>query len=79
MIWNPWKALSAAQQEVTRLRGVIAERDEAEAQLESKSSEMQLRVKIAETTISNLLKEIARGHFRNPKTGRLGRKGERFK
>ena len=79
MIWNPWKALDAAEQETLRLRSLIAERDEVEMNLRQELAEVRLRAKLAEAHIAKLNKELATGHFRNPKTGRLGRKGERFK
>lgn len=86
MIWNPWKALRAAEQEIARLREIVAsddarldkilnERDE----VRSAEREVRLRATLAETRIKQLEAELAKGHFRNPKTGRLGRKGERFK
>ncbi len=79
MIWNPWKAADAAEQEALRLRCIIAERDEVEVNLRQELAEVRLRAKLAEAHVSKLNKELAQGHFRNPKTGRLGRKGERFK
>lgn len=79
MIWNPWKELRIAEQAIANLREVIAERDEELAQCQRKASELSLRLKIAETSNSLQRQELAQGHFRNPKTGRLGRKGERFK
>lgn len=79
MIWNPWKALRAAEQEITRLRNLVAERDEENDTRLRELAEVRLRAKLAEAHVSKLNKELAQGHFRNPKTGRLGRKGERFK
>lgn len=79
MIWNPWKALDAAEQEITRLRNLVAERDEENDTRLRELAEVRLRAKLAEAHVSKLNKELAQGHFRNPKTGRLGRKGERFK
>lgn len=85
MIWNPWKALRAAEQEILRLKNLLAldndridglqrERDE----VRTAERECRLRATLAETRIKQLEAELAKGHFRNPKTGRLGRKGERF-
>lgn len=79
MIWNPWKALGAAEQEIARLRNIIAERDEENDARLREISEVRLRAKLAEAHIAKLNKDLAEGHFRNPKTGRLGPKGERFK
>lgn len=79
MILNPWKAARQAEQEVARLRNIIAERDEEHDARLRELSEVRLRAKLAEAHIAKLNKDLAEGHFRNPKTGRLGRKGERFK
>jgi len=79
MIWNPWKALAAAEQEIARLRNLIAERDEENDSRLREIGEVRLRAKLAEAHVAKLTKDLAEGHFRNPKTGRLGRKGERFK
>ncbi len=79
MIWNPWKALAAAEKEIARLRNLIAERDEENDTRLREISEARLRAKLAEAHVAKLNKDLAEGHFRNPKTGRLGRKGERFK
>lgn len=79
MIWNPWKAAREAQEEVTRLRNLLAERDAVEDDLRRELGEVRLRAKLAEAHVAKLTKDLTQGHFRNPKTGRLGRKGERFK
>lgn len=83
MIWNPWKALREAEQEVSRLRNIIVERDEELTQLQQRSQtdkkEFDLRALILRAEIDKLNALLSQGHFRNPKTGRIGRKGERFK
>lgn len=83
MIWNPWKAAKQAEQEVTRLRDIIAERDEELTQEQHRRQtdrkEFDLRQRILKAEIDRLTSLLKDGHFRNPKTGRLGRKGERFK
>lgn len=79
MIWNPWKAAREAQQEIARLRNLLAERDEENNQRHREIAEVRLRVKMAEAALDIQRAELAKGHFRNPATGRLGRKGERFK
>ena len=72
MIWNPWKALRAAEQEVTRLQ-------DNNAWLDKKLKEFDLRNRILKTELCRLDDVLAKAHFRNPKTGRIGKKGERFK
>jgi hypothetical protein len=79
---NPWGALRRARAEtryyaasVAILRG-IKERDVDARKAEKKAHE--LKVNKLEGEIKRLEKIIAEGHYRNPKTGRLGRKGEVF-
>ena len=79
MIWNPWKAAREAQEEVTRLRNLLALSDDTIEQFQREIAEVRLRAKLAEAHVAKLTKDLTQGHFRNPKTGRLGRKGERFK
>lgn len=79
MFWNPWKEAREAQQEVARLRNLIAERDEVEVNLRQELGEVRLRAKLAEAYVAKLIDETKQAHFRNPKTGRIGKKGERFK
>ena len=79
MIWNPWKLLRQCEAEINRLRNVIAARDAIEDDLRRELGEVRLRAKLAEAHVAKLTKDLTQGHFRNPKTGRLGRKGERFK
>jgi hypothetical protein len=49
------------------------------SKLEQKLKEAELRSRILKTEIERLEAVLKTGHFRNPKTGRLGRKGDRFK
>ena len=58
---------------------LIAERDQENDTRLRELAEVRLRAKLAEAHVAEQNKELAQGHFRNPKTGRLGRKGERFK
>lgn len=81
-IINPWGALRRERQ---RYYGLLASTDvalrEAEhkvAQSEKEAREARLRAAIAKTDITKLEAALKEAHFRNPKTGRLGRKGERF-
>lgn len=83
MIWNPWKAAKQAQQEVTKLRNLLDERgSELLAEIsrrETDRKEFELRQRILHAEIDRLTELTKNAHFRNPKTGRIGRKGERFK
>jgi hypothetical protein len=49
------------------------------SKLEKKLKEAELRSRILKIEIERLEAVLKTGHFRNPKTGRLGRKGDRFK
>lgn len=83
MIFNPWR----------ELRQVKAQLGEAQFQNElgrnellteisrrdTDRKEFELRQRILKAEIERLEDLLKNGHFRNPKTGRLGRKGERFK
>jgi hypothetical protein len=79
MTLNPWKALREAQAELTKARA-SADLAQNEARLARTAlQEAQLRTKLADAHIINMKKQLDQAHFRNPKTGRIGRKGERFK
>jgi hypothetical protein len=74
IIW-PWTAnrvVKAYSTEADRLH-------EMNSKLEKKLKEAELRSRILKTEIQRLEAVLKTGHFRNPKTGRLGRKGDRFK
>ena len=74
IIW-PWTAnrvVKAYSTEADRLH-------EMNSKLEKKLKEAELRSRILKTEIERLEAVLKTGHFRNPKTGRLGRKGDRFK
>ena len=49
------------------------------SKLEQKLKQAELRSGVLKIEIERLEAVIKTGHFRNPKTGRLGRKGDRFK
>lgn len=81
-IFNPWGALAAARRETREYALAL---DGAADVLRSQSATMRveakthaLKAKNLEAEIHRLEQVIAEGHYRNPKTGRLGRKGERF-
>jgi len=49
------------------------------SRLEIKLKEHALHQRILRTELERLQDLLKKAHFRNPKTGRMGRKGERFK
>lgn len=62
-VW-PWSEISDLKDEISKL-----------------NSELQLakiRARSAETRLAASKSLIKRAHFRNPKTGRIGRKGQVF-
>ncbi len=63
-IFLPWLALR-------KLRRTLARRDR---EIDSLTREYFQRV----ATIKQLEKRLAEAHFRNPKTGRIGKKGETY-
>jgi hypothetical protein len=74
IIW-PWaarKAIEAYKLEADRLYAM-------NSRLELKLKEHALHQRILRTELERLQDLLKQAHFRNPKTGRLGRKGERFK
>lgn len=82
-IFNPWGALRRVKEQLgeaqfqnelgrNELLCEIARRD-------TDRKEFELRQRILHAEIDRLNDLLKNGHFRNPKTGRLGRKGERFK
>jgi hypothetical protein len=70
-IINPWGALRRAKAKIAKL----------EADIECANNRFENN-RVWELMLGRRVKElealIAEGHFRNPKTGRLGRKGEVF-
>jgi hypothetical protein len=71
-IINPWGALRRARRLVAELLVDIEHLDNEHAGGLIWEQELNNRLKRAEAL-------IAEGHFRNPKTGRLGRKGVTYK
>jgi len=71
-IINPWGALRRAKAYIAELEEEIAHLDNEHAGGLIWEQELNNRLKRAEAL-------IAEGHFRNPKTGRLGRKGVTYK
>ncbi len=89
---NPWGALRRARVAIADLRieavsahGELREAQERVALLEKKLSaaldradSLSLTALARSNENQRLNKLIARGHFRNPKTGRIGKRGETF-
>lgn len=70
-IINPWGALRRAKARIADLEeDATIWRDELDG--------MNILHQWNTSKIKRLTALIAEGHFRNPKTGRLGRKGETF-
>ena len=81
-IINPWGALAAARKHIADLEsersGYFTSQRDARAVAAINEKAHALKVKNLRDAIKRLEEVIAGGHYRNPKTGRLGRKGERF-
>jgi hypothetical protein len=71
-IINPWGALCRAKARIADLEADIEHLDNEHAGGLIWEQELNNRLKRAEAL-------IAEGHFRNPETGRLGRKGVIYK
>lgn len=69
-IW-PWSKIDALEQKVLELE-LQAFNAQIEAELRSNM------LKNAELRLSSMRSLIRRAHFRDPKTGRIGRKGQLF-
>jgi len=81
-IINPWGALAAARKDIADLEsersGYFTSQREARAIAAVNEKAHALKVKNLRAEIRRLEEVLASGHYRNPETGRLGRKGERF-
>lgn len=81
IIW-PWGALVKARRTIIDLRqhlddiSNVLHHEQDCRQTDRKEYDLGRRLLRAE--IERLERLLKNGHFRNPKTGRLGRKGERF-
>jgi hypothetical protein len=81
-IINPWGALKQARRDaeynkdVSRVFSEEVERVAEARDIDAKAH--ALKVKNLRAEIRRLEEVIASGHYRNPETGRLGRKGEMF-
>jgi hypothetical protein len=83
MIFNPWGALRQARKDLAEAqfqKELSANELLSEiARRETDRKEFELRSRLLKSEIDRLTELLKNAHFRNPKTGRLGRKGERFK
>lgn len=83
MIFNPWGELREVRQELAEARfqnelGREALLTEI-SRRDTDRKEFELRSRLLKAEIDRLTELVKKAHFRNPKTGRIGRKGERFK
>jgi hypothetical protein len=82
-IFNPWGALRQVRQELAEARfqkELSANELLSEiARRETDRKEFELRSRLLKSEIDRLADLLKKAHFRNPKTGRIGKKGERFK
>lgn len=82
-IFNPWGELREVRQELAeaRFQNELG-RNELHAVLalrETDRKEFELRSRLLKTEVDRLTELLKKAHFRNPKTGRIGRKGQQFK
>lgn len=75
---NPWRALRRLNKRYVDLCGELRIAERQIKELDKEAREARLRAAIAKTDITKLEAALKEAHFRNPKTGRIGRKGERF-
>lgn len=82
---NPWARASRLERELNQTRRVLQHTEhkvtQSDAKIVAQEREIRLREGLAAADrreIARLRKLLADGHFRNPATGRLGRKGEVF-
>jgi FKBP-type peptidyl-prolyl cis-trans isomerase (trigger factor) len=82
-IFNPWGELRQAREELAEARFQRAlstnELLSEIARRENERKEFELRSRLLKSEIDRLTDLLKKAHFRNPKTGRIGKKGERFK
>lgn len=77
-IFNPWAALRKANAKNAELIQFLHEMTDTAKEVFQEKQETALRLKLAQVHIDRLNEQLKEAHFRNPKTGRIGRKGERF-
>jgi hypothetical protein len=69
-IW-PWSKIDALEQKVLELECEVSEMEDA---LDIQAS----MIKNTELRLTSMRSLVRRAHFRDPKTGRIGRKGQLF-
>lgn len=77
-IINPWGALRDARERMRLLSDEATSAYWEASALRSQLAEAERQRGDYYSWVHELQGQLAEGHFRNPKTGRLGRKGERF-
>jgi len=84
-IINPWGALRRERLAAERMADEIADLKDRNVLLDKQLASMteacdrsQRKALQRQLALQRAEKLIASGHFRNPKTGRLGRRGETF-
>lgn len=81
-IINPWAALKQARKDIADYEServaFFASQRHLRSKAETDTKAHDLQVKNLRAEIRRLEAVIANGHYRNPQTGRIGRKGERF-
>lgn len=84
-IFWPWSQLIDLEREVgeanERARKALADKARVDRALHDTLAELRLAElanRLGEKALKKQYEIIKQGHFRNPKTGRLGAKGERF-
>ena len=77
-IINPWGALRRLHQRYADLCSELRRAELKLSETDREAREARLKASLAKVHISTLEAALKQAHFRNPKTGRMGRKGERF-
>lgn len=81
-IINPWGALKQARSQIAdhkaEEKNFFAHQQTASELAAIDAKARILQVKNLKAEIHRLEQVIVSGHYRNPETGRLGRRGERF-
>ena len=84
-IINPWGRIAALKHELDGIYVLLGQRDAQIIQQDARITELERELRLRESLAAadkreyqRLTKLISEGHFRNPATGRLGRKGQVF-
>lgn len=73
IIW-PWAAREAAEAHKADISHLLALNTRLEAELK----EANVRVTVAKSDVNKLIAALSQAHFRDPKTGRIGKRGQRL-